>query len=197
MFEDGIVEIIQQIKPEYEISKEILDELEYIIKYLIVRIAGKVGILLSCSRKKTASAKTIQDIIRIIFPDELEYDTTRAATETLGKYHKLPKDNPVLSIKKIDAIFRIAMLDYNTDVRVGTNAIVYLAGVCEHVTGEILYEMEEITAQAIFERIKCNEGLSEVFHGYVINLDEKNTVPELGASEEIKRQTDEYIKHIK
>jgi len=52
--------------------------------------------------------------------------------------------------------------------------------------------MEEITAQAIFERIKCNEGLSEVFHGYVINLDEKNTVPE-----EIKRQTDEYIKHIK
>jgi len=197
MFEDGIKKIIQQIEPglgatSREISREIYGELDYIIKYLIIKITEKVGILLSCISRRTASTKSIQDIIRITFPCELERGAASEGTKLVMKYNS-DKDKPILSLKKINAIFRIAIQDYKTDVRVSMFAIVYLAGVCEYIVGEILYEMEEITVQKIFSRIKGDEELSEVFHGYMVELDDNK----LGINQKIKRQIDEYTKNIK
>jgi len=156
-FEVYIKKIQKQIHPDQRISKDSLLLIQFIVNFVLLKLAQKAVMLAqpldyeakprkTPLGKKTISSRDIQTAVKLVLPGELAKHAVTEGTKAVVKYTSFePKRGqkpPIKASTKAGLHFSVArthnLLRRNISLRIGETAPVYLAAVLEYIAGEIL-----------------------------------------------------------
>jgi histone H2A len=156
-FEIYIHRVLMQVHPDTRISKDSVLLIQFIVNFVLLKIAHKAVMLVqpidyeaktrkTPLGKKTIGSRDIQAAVRLTMPGELVKHAISQGTKAVMRYTsfkpKAGQKSPVKASTKAGLQFSVArtnnLLKRNISLRVGKTAPVYLAAVLEYVAAEIL-----------------------------------------------------------
>lgn len=146
-FDSYIYKLLKTVHPDRGLSGDGLSEVNNIVRILLKKIIEALNKLLITSRgQKTISSRDVQSAARLVLPGELSKngiaEGTKAVTHFNG-FEKKEGDPPLSRSKRANLLFPVTrvetlMMELTTINRKSATSAVYLTGVLEYVTAEIL-----------------------------------------------------------
>lgn len=187
--------VLQQVQPDNGISSLGMRVTCDIIRHLEDKLSAVATMLTMHSGKQTVSSREVQTAIRLTFPGQLAKHTVRegckAVTKFTSNYGAADKGNRSAMSGLQFSVSRAenGLRKHAGKLRVGSKAPVYLAGVLEYISAEILElsgnaahdnKKTRITPRHIFLATHYDEELKELLSDVVIT--EGGLIPHIHSS---------------
>ena len=143
-FKIYIYKVLKQVHPDTGMSQNSKEQVQNILNLLGNKIALEAYSLTKHAGKKTLSSREIQTAVRLVIPGELAKHAVSEGAKAVTQFRDPYRPRRVKRYKltnKCGLLFPPAraekfLKEYNT--RLGIGAKIYLAGVLEYITAEIL-----------------------------------------------------------
>ena len=146
-FKPHIYKVLKQVHPDMGFTADAKEQMNHFVEHFADKIADEAAFLAKKEHKKTISSREVQTAVRLILPGELAKhavsEGTKAVTKYMDRYYS--KKGKKVS-KSARAGLQFPVTRFKTILqkhaprgfRIGEGAPVYLAGVMEYLTAEML-----------------------------------------------------------
>lgn len=183
--------VLKQVHPDTSITQEALNEVNYMIHYLIEKLSLASNTFVQHSNKSTLSAAAVQSALSLCLPPGLSEYTISEGTQAVTHYNgsktvtnqksskekmsKSVRAHLTFSVSRIEHLMRLYVQNCN---RLSETAPVYLAAAMEYICAEILelsgliardHLKVRITTRHILLAIKNDKELSYLFKDVILS----------------------------
>ena len=146
-FKPHIYKVLKQVHPDMGFTADAKEQMNHFVEHFADKIADEAAFLAKKEHKKTISSREVQTAVRLILPGELAKHAVSEGTKAVTKYTSgyYSKKGKKVS-KSWRAGLQFPVTRFKTILqkhaprgfRIGEGAPVYLAGVMEYLTAEML-----------------------------------------------------------
>ena len=146
-FKPHIYKVLKQVHPDTGLTTDGKEQMNHFVEHFADKIADEAVFLAKKEHKKTISSREIQTAVRLVLPGELAKHAVSEGRKAVTKYtsgHYSKKGKKVSKSAKAGLQFPVSrfktILQKHAPrgFRIGEGAPVYLAGVMEYLTAEML-----------------------------------------------------------
>ena len=146
-FKSHIYKVLKQVHPDMGFTADAKEQMNHFVEHFADKIADEAAFLAKKEHKKTISSREVQTAVRLVLPGELAKHAVSEGTKAVTKYTSgyYSKKGKKVS-KSWRAGLQFPVTRFKTILqkhaprgfRIGEGAPVYLAGVMEYLTAEML-----------------------------------------------------------
>ena len=146
-FKPHIYKVLKQVHPDMGFTADAKEQMNHFVEHFADKIADEAAFLAKKEHKKTISSREVQTAVRLVIPGELAKHAVSEGTKAVTKYTSgyYSKKGKKVS-KSWRAGLQFPVTRFKTILqkhaprgfRIGEGAPVYLAGVMEYLTAEML-----------------------------------------------------------
>jgi histone H2A len=146
-FKSHIYKVLKQVHPDMGFTADAKEQMNHFVEHFADKISDEAAFLAKKEHKKTISSREIQTAVRLVLPGELAKHSVSEGTKAVTKYSSGYYSRKGKNVSKsgraglqfpVSRFKTILQKHAPRGFRIGEGAPVYLAGVMEYLTAEMM-----------------------------------------------------------